>query len=233
MFERFTDRARRVLVLAQEEARRLGHDFIGTEHILLGLVHEEEGVAAAALRDSGVTIAAARARVKEVLARHAGATGASPPFTPRAKKVLELSLREALAHQHSYIGTEHILLGTLREGEGMATHVLVELGVNLEGLRQRVEQLMEGGDPEPPVGPPRSAFPLSPAQVAEDLGLLEEIEEALSAAGHYLVLERYLASEPDGEALPEPEVSRALAESVLELRGLVRQLANRTLKRSG
>jgi ATP-dependent Clp protease ATP-binding subunit ClpA len=228
MFERFTDRARRVLVLAQEEARRLGHDFIGTEHILLGLIHEEDGVAARALRDSGVTLAAARARIKEVLAMHTGATGASPPFTPRAKKVLELSLREALAHQHSYIGTEHILLGTLREGEGMATQVLVELGTDLEGLRQRVEQLMEGGDPESS-GAVRSVFPRSPDQVAEELRLLEEIEDALSAAGHYQILERYLADEP----FPEPEVSRALAESVLELRALVRKLAVRTLKRSG
>jgi ATP-dependent Clp protease ATP-binding subunit ClpA len=228
MFERFTDRARRVLVLAQEEARRLGHDFIGTEHILLGLIHEEDGVAARALRDSGVTLAAARARIKEVLAMHTGATGASPPFTPRAKKVLELSLREALAHQHSYIGTEHILLGTLREGEGMATQVLVELGTDLEGLRQRVEQLMEGGDPESS-GAVRSVFPRSPDQVAEELRLLEEIEDALSAAGHYQILERYLADEP----VTEPEVSRALAESVLELRALVRKLAVRTLKRSG
>ncbi len=233
MFERFTDRARRVLVLGQEEARQLGHDFFGTEHILLGLIHEDDGVAARALRDSGVTLDAARARVKEVLAMHTGSSGAAPPFTPRAKKVLELSLREALAHHHSYIGTEHILLGTLREGEGMAVRVLVEMGTDLEGLRQRVEELMGGGAPEPSGARRPSGVPGSPTQAYEDRRVLEEIEDALSAAGHYLVLERYLASEPGEGAVPEPEVIRALAESILELRGLVRQLAVRTLKRSG
>src|SRR5829696_3245407 len=118
MFERFTDRARRVVVLAQEEARLLDHNYIGTEHILLGLVHEGGGVAAQALTQLGVSLEAVRDQVKEIIGRGAEAPTGHIPFTPRAKKVLELSLREALELGHNYIGTEHILLGLLREGEG-------------------------------------------------------------------------------------------------------------------
>jgi ATP-dependent Clp protease ATP-binding subunit ClpA len=137
MFERFTDRARRVLVLAQEEARLLNHSFIGTEHILLGLIHEGEGVGAQALASLGVTLESARRTVKEILDSDIslGPSG-SPPFTPRAKKVLELSLREALQLQHNHIGTEHLLLGLLREGGGVAVQVLVSLGIDLNQLRQ-------------------------------------------------------------------------------------------------
>ena len=144
MFERFTDRARRVLVLAQEEARLLNHNFIGTEHILLGLIHEGEGVAAKALESLGVTLEAVREKVEETIGPAGSSTTGSPPFTPRAKKVLELSLREALQLGHNYIGTEHMLLGLVREGEGVAAQVLVSLGADLPRVRQQVIQLLSG-----------------------------------------------------------------------------------------
>jgi len=144
LFERFTDRARRVLVLAQEEARLLNHNFIGTEHILLGLIHEGEGVAAKALESLGISLEAVREKVEETIGPAGTATTGSPPFTPRAKKVLELSLREALQLGHNYIGTEHMLLGLVREGEGVAATVLVNLGADLSRVRQQVIQLLSG-----------------------------------------------------------------------------------------
>ncbi|GMA87749.1 hypothetical protein GCM10025868_29990 [Angustibacter aerolatus] len=128
MFERFTDRARRVVVLAQEEARMLNHNYIGTEHILLGLIHEGEGVAAKALESLGISLDAVREQVQEIIGQGQQAPSGHIPFTPRAKKVLELSLREALRLGHNYIGTEHILLGLIREGEGVAAQVLVKPG---------------------------------------------------------------------------------------------------------
>ena len=138
MFERFTDRARRVVVLAQEEARLLNHNYIGTEHVLLGLVHEGEGLAAQALESLGVSLEAVRAQVEEIIGHGGQAISGHIPFTPRAKKVLELSLREALQLGHNYIGTEHILLGLIREGEGVAAQVLVRLGADLPVVRSRV-----------------------------------------------------------------------------------------------
>jgi ATP-dependent Clp protease ATP-binding subunit ClpA len=144
VFERFTDRARRVVVLAQEESRRLNHDFIGTEHILLGLIQEREGVAAQALGALGIRLEAVRARVEEIVGRGESTPSGHIPFTPRAKKVLELSLREALQFGHNYIGTEHLLLGLIREGEGVAATVLVGLGADLESVRQKVVQLLSG-----------------------------------------------------------------------------------------
>ena len=124
MFERFTDRARRVVVLAQEEARMLNHNYIGTEHILLGLIHEGEGVAAKALESLGISLEAVRQQVEEIIGQGQQAPSGHIPFTPRAKKVLELSLREALQLGHNYIGTEHILLGLIREGDGVAVKIL-------------------------------------------------------------------------------------------------------------
>jgi ATP-dependent Clp protease ATP-binding subunit ClpC len=144
MFERFTDRARRVVVLAQEEARMLNHNYIGTEHILLGLIHEGEGVAAKALESLGISLEAVRAQVEEIIGQGQQAPSGHIPFTPRAKKVLELSLREALQLGHNYIGTEHILLGLIREGEGVAAQVLVKLGADLTRVRQQVIQLLSG-----------------------------------------------------------------------------------------
>ena len=138
MFERFTDRARRVLTLAQEEARLLNHGFIGTEHLLLGLIHEHEGVGARALADLDISLAAVRAKVAETIGVVVSEPSGSPPFTPRAKKVLELSLREAMQLGHNYIGTEHLLLGLVREGEGVGAQVLVSLGADLSRVRQEV-----------------------------------------------------------------------------------------------
>ncbi|KXO99618.1 ATP-dependent Clp protease ATP-binding subunit [Tsukamurella pseudospumae] len=155
MFERFTDRARRVVVLAQEEARMLNHNYIGTEHILLGLIHEGEGVAAKALESLGISLEGVRSQVEEIIGQGQQAPSGHIPFTPRAKKVLELSLREALQLGHNYIGTEHILLGLIREGEGVAAQVLVKLGADLNRVRQQVIQLLsgyqgkEGGGGEP------------------------------------------------------------------------------------
>jgi ATP-dependent Clp protease ATP-binding subunit ClpC len=154
MFERFTDRARRVVVLAQEEARMLNHNYIGTEHILLGLIHEGEGVAAKALESLGISLEAVRQQVEEIIGQGQSAPTGHIPFTPRAKKVLELSLREALQLGHNYIGTEHILLGLIREGEGVAAQVLQKLGADLNRVRQQVIQLLSGytGGKESPTG---------------------------------------------------------------------------------
>ena len=144
MFERFTDRARRVVVLAQEEARRLNHNYIGTQHVLLGLIHDDEGIAAKALGLLGISLGAVRQQVEEIIGRGQQAPSGHIPFTPRAKEVLELSLREALLLGHNYIGTEHILLGLIREGEGVAAQVLVKLGADLSRVRQQVIQLLHG-----------------------------------------------------------------------------------------
>jgi ATP-dependent Clp protease ATP-binding subunit ClpC len=152
MFERFTDRARRVVVLAQEEARMLNHNYIGTEHILLGLIHEGEGVAAKAMESLGISLEAVRQQVEEIIGQGQQAPSGHIPFTPRAKKVLELSLREALQLGHNYIGTEHILLGLIREGEGVAAQVLVKLGADLNRVRQQVIQLLNGYQSKEPAG---------------------------------------------------------------------------------
>ncbi|MDR2895909.1 MAG: AAA family ATPase, partial [Propionibacteriaceae bacterium] len=144
MFERFTDRARRVVILAQDEARSMNHNYVGTEHVLLGLISEQEGTAAKALAQSGVTLEAARAQVLDIMGPGAAAPTGHIPFTNRAKHVLELSLREALQLNHAYIGTEHILLGLLREGEGVASQVLIKLGVDLGQLRETVSVMLSG-----------------------------------------------------------------------------------------
>ncbi len=144
MFEKFTDKARRVVVLAQEEAKLLNHNYIGTEHILLGLIHEGEGVAAKALESLGINLDSVREQVQEIIGQGQQAPAGHIPFTPRAKKVLELSLREALQLGHSYIGTEHLLLGLIREGEGVAAQVLTKLGADTNRVRQQVIQLLSG-----------------------------------------------------------------------------------------
>jgi ATP-dependent Clp protease ATP-binding subunit ClpA len=144
MFERFTDRARRVVVLAQEEARLLNHDYVGTEHLLLGMIAEGQGVAAKALESLGISLEAVRAQVEEIIGQGQQAPSGHIPFTPRAKKVLELSLREANQLGHNYIGTEHLLLGLIREGEGVAAQVLVKLDADLPRVRQQVIQLLSG-----------------------------------------------------------------------------------------
>jgi hypothetical protein len=145
MFERFTDRARRVVVLAQEEARTLNHDYIGTEHLLLGLIHEGHGVAAKVLESLGISDEAVTRQIDETVGRGTKpARSGHIPFTARAKKALELSLREALQLGHNYIGTEHILLGLIREGEGPGAQVLTALNVDLDTVRERVVELLRG-----------------------------------------------------------------------------------------
>ena len=168
MFERFSGGARRTVVLAQEEARALDHNYIGTEHILLGLLREHDGVAAQALSRLGITVGDVRGDVIRIIGKGAKAPSGHVPFTPRAKKVLELSLREALQLGHNYIGTEHILLGLIREGEGVAAQVLVARGADLEVVRAIVlHRVGRGGE-----GPTRSRPEHTPGA-----------EEALSAAG--------------------------------------------------
>ena len=175
MFERFTDRARRVVVLAQEEARMLNHNYIGTEHILLGLIHEGEGVAAKALESLGIALEGVRAQVEEIIGQGAQAPSGHIPFTPRAKKVLELSLREALQLGHNYIGTEHILLGLIREGEGVGALVLVKLGADHSRVRQTVAEM----PPEETTGgPPTGPVPFR--QALEGIGRLEQKIDALT-----------------------------------------------------
>jgi ATP-dependent Clp protease ATP-binding subunit ClpC len=147
VFERFTERARQVVVLAQDEARRLRHDYIGTEHLLLGLLREEEGIAARVLESLGLTVDAVRAQVARIVAPGEPVqTGGMHqiPFTPRAKKVLDLSLREAIALGHSYIGTEHVLLGLLHEGDGVATRILIDAGAGPDRVRNAVLNHLSG-----------------------------------------------------------------------------------------
>jgi ATP-dependent Clp protease ATP-binding subunit ClpC len=146
VFERFTDRARYVVVLAQEEARMLNHNYIGTEHILLGLIHEGEGIAAKALGSLNISLEAVRQQVEEIIGQGQAAPTGHVPFTPRAKEVLELSLREArqLGHSYNYIGTEHILLGLIREGEGVAAQILQKLGADLRRVRETVIRELSG-----------------------------------------------------------------------------------------
>jgi ATP-dependent Clp protease ATP-binding subunit ClpC len=143
MFQKFTDRARRVVVWAQEEARTLDHSYIGTEHILLGLVHEGEGVATRTLESLGIGLETVRQQVEDVIGRGKHAPSGHIPFTPRAKKVLELSLRESVEFGHRYVGTEHILLGLIREGEGVAAQVLTRLGADLDRTRDEVARVLE------------------------------------------------------------------------------------------
>ena len=186
MFERFTDRARRVVVLAQEEARMLNHNYIGTEHILLGLIHEGEGVAAKALESLGISLEAVRQQVEEIIGQGQQAPSGHIPFTPRSKKVLDLSLRESLQLGHNYIGTEHILLGLIREGEGVAAQVLVRLGADLMRVRQQVIRLLHSTASEP-VGAGRPVR-----------GLLSRVDSRLDAVEQRLTaIEARVGTGPD------------------------------------
>ncbi len=186
MFERFTDRARRVVVLAQEEARTLNHDYIGTEHLLLGLIHEGSGVAAKALKALGITEEAVRQRVEESAPRGQQAPPLRIPFTPRAKKAFQLALREALQLGHIYIGTEHLLLGLLREGEGPGAQVLASLGVELDRVRQVVLELLHGyrGEAAFKAGRPGKAGRSPRKLLAQVTGRLDALEARLSALEH-------------------------------------------------
>ena len=146
MFERLTERARQVVVLAQDEARALKHNYIGTEHLLLGLLRQEKGLAARVLESLGVTVEEVRYQVARMIGQGDEVTQGQIPFTPRAKKVLELSLREAKALQHGYIGTEHILLAIVRENEGVAARILLDLDADAETIRSAVIRILAGGE---------------------------------------------------------------------------------------
>ena len=194
MFEQFTDRARRVVALAQDEARMLNHDYIGTEHILLGLIHEGDGVAAKALESLGISLDAVRQQVLEIIGRGEQAPPGHIPFTPRAKKVLELSLREALQLGHNYIGTEHILLGLIREGDGVAAQVLVKLGADLNRVRQQVIQLLHGYQGKEPV----SAGTGRGSRLVDDvLARIDALDRRLAA------VERWVGMRPDLDDLDQ------------------------------
>ncbi len=199
MFERFTDRARRVVVLAQEEARMLSHNYIGTEHILLGLIHEGEGVAAKALESLDISLEAVRAQVEEIIGQGQQAPSGHIPFTPRAKKVLELSLREALQLGHSYIGTEHILLGLIREGEGVAAQVLQKLGADLNRVRQQVIQLLSGFQGKESAGATASTGQGAAADAPSSSLVLDQFGQNLTQAAREGKLDPVIGREPEIE----------------------------------
>jgi hypothetical protein len=198
MFERFTDRGRRVVVLAQEEARLLDHNYIGTEHLLLGLIREGEGVAARALASLGISLEAVRQQVAETVGRGQQPPSGHIPFTPRSKKVLELSAREADDLGHSYVTTEHLLLGLLREGNGVAVQVLVRLGADMNSVRDQVLQLMHGqagrdmADERPPLGTPERSRLADQA-----LARVESLDGRLAA------IERWVGMRPDLDDLDD------------------------------
>ena len=208
MFERFTERARRVVVLAQEEARELSHNYIGTEHLLLGLIRDGEGVAGRALEKLGVGLAAARQQVEDIVGEGKQAPSGHIPFTPRAKKVLELSLREALQLSHDYIGTEHILLGLLREGEGVAIQVLRNLHAEPGQVRRQVIQEVQAGAADPAGGLGAAAHALRmgtrlavrPEQLDRLVRRLDEILARLAVIEQRLGIPSPAAGEPGGAA---------------------------------
>ena len=232
MFERFTDRARRVVILAQDEARAMNHNYVGTEHILLGLIHEGEGVAAKALGQLGITLDAARAEVEEIIGKGPQAPAGHIPFTSRAKRVLELSLREALQLNHPYIGTEHILLGLLREGEGVASQVLIKMGADLGQVRETVLSLLSGfqqtkqaamaGAPERTVNTTGSKildqFGRNLTQAAREgkldpvVGRLKEIERVMTVLSRRTKNNPVLVGEP---GVGKTAVVEGLAEAII------------------
>ena len=224
MFERFTDRARRVVVLAQEEARLLGHDYIGTEHLLLGLIHEGDGSAARALESLGVSLDAVRQQVEEIIGRGQHPPSGHIPFTPRAKKVLELSRHESSALGHNHIGTEHILLGLLREGDGVAAQVLVRLAADLNRVRQRVIQLTGDRRPEPGRRPPGKDAVVTDVQARLDAieGRLVSLEQRVGTGPDTADLDRRIAAfrreRQDAADVEEYEQAASLRDRERELR---------------
>jgi ATP-dependent Clp protease ATP-binding subunit ClpA len=188
MFERFTERARRVVVFAQEEARDLNHDYIGTEHLLLGLMRDADSVAARALQGLDIGQDAVREQVTEIIGRGQRPPSGHIPFTPRAKKVLELSLREALQLNHNYIGTEHILLGLVGEGEGVAAQVLIKLGGSLSRVRDKVIELAPPGTGEGAELPGQLRRSRLRGPFDEVMQRLEAMDERLAAIERHLGL---------------------------------------------
>ena len=203
MFERFTERARRAVVLAQEEARKLDHGYIGTEHLLLGLIREGEGVAAKALESLGISLKTVREQVVARVGRGQRPPSGHIPFTERAKRVLELSLRESGQLGHRYIGTEHVLLAIVREGDGVAAQVLTGLGADLDRVRQQVIELLHGRTSEGPrSGPsPRAGSGSGPA---EDVRPEDDVTAWLEALGLRLAaIERWVGMRPDVDDLDQ------------------------------
>jgi ATP-dependent Clp protease ATP-binding subunit ClpA len=180
VFERFTERARQVVVLAQDEARELKHNYIGTEHLLLGLLREEQGLAARVLESLDVTLGEVRAQVERIIGRGDEVHTGQIPFTPRAKKVLELSLREAMALKHNYTGTEHLLLGLVRENEGVAALILLDFGADAELIRDTVLSLLSGR----PSAPGRPYLPAAtPPELVHRIEAARTEKEAAIEAG--------------------------------------------------
>ena len=209
MFERFTDRARQAVSLAQEEAKRLDHGYIGTEHVMLGLIRQTDGVAARALESLGISLDGVRQQVEEIIGRGQQTPSGHIKFTPRAKMVLELSLRESLQLGHNYIGTEHILLGLIREGDGVAAQVLVQLGADLNRVRQQVIQLLHGHPAEEPVSDPSAA---------QELRLLPAVKTRLEAVEQRLTaIEQRIGTRPDTSDLDEQiEIVRIEKEAAVD-----------------
>ena len=199
MFERFTERARQVVVLAQDEARALKHNYIGTEHILLGLLREEEGLAARVLESLDITVEEVRAQVARIVGQGDEVTTGQIPFTPRAKKVLELALREALSLGHNYIGTEHILLGLVRENEGVAARILLDFDADAEKIRNEIIRMLSGRPGSRPLEEP-VALPGSPplaSEVLEEIAKVRQEKERFSRSqsgkeiAAHLLLDRF------------------------------------------
>ena len=229
MFERFTDRARRAVALAQDEARMLDHGWIGTEHILLGLIHEGEGVAAKALESLGISLDAVRQQVEEIIGQGQQAPSGHIPFTPRAKKVLELSLRESRQLGHNYIGTEHILLGLIREDDGVAAQVLVVQGADLDRVRRQVIELLRGHQGQDEGSADTWLGGRAPAGLPEEaLARFGALDRRLTA------LERWVGVRPDLEDLDreiaqvrhekEAAIDRQDSQAATALRGKEQQL---------
>jgi len=212
MFERFTNQARQVVVLAQEESRKLNHNYIGTEHLVLGLLHEGNGTGARALESMGITLEAAQHEVETRIGRGKQEQAGHIPFTARAKKSLELSLRESLALGQNYIGTGHLLLGLIRKGDGVGIEVLVSLGADLNVLRRRVVELLQDDTEQGAApSPPRRGAPRGSARTPETIqALLGAIDARLSAIERHLGL-----AHPGAEAGPA-EGSGAAAEPATE-----------------
>ncbi len=216
MFERFTDRARRVVVLAQEESQRLSHNYIGSEHLLLGLLAEREGVAARALESLNVTLTAAREQVEEIIGPGQQTPRGHIPFTPRAKKILELALREALTTGSEVIDTEHLLLGLIDEGDGVGAQILQRLGATAQAVREAVARLISA-DPEAaevtgPGSEPRAVSVTRQVRIRDDA--LTEVKDLLASIDRRLsAIERHLGIDAGQE---EPPAGAAEAESEAE-----------------
>ena len=214
MFEHFTDRARRALLLAQEEARLLNHNFIGTEHMLVGLIHEGEGVAAKALGSLGISLEAVRGKVEQRRGPAGLSTAPSAPFTPRAKKVLDLALREALQLGHNHIGTEHLLLGLVREGEGAGAQVLVSLGADLSQVRQQVIRLLSGHEATGSDGPAAGTTSQG-SEVAVGSAILDEFGRNLTQLARERKLDPLIGREREVERVMQVLSRRTKSNPVL------------------